>query len=291
MTFTVADFHDLVRLLEERPEWRAEIRRLVLSEELLAVPDLMRGLSTRVDLLTAAQRRTDEQLVALTAAQRRTDEQLSVLVAAQARSEEQLSVLVAAQARSEERLSRVEERLGHVEGRLEGVEVRLGGVEERLNGVESQLAEVRGDFLEIRYERRAGAYFARLLRRVRVVDPEELDRLLDEGLHTAALTDDEMHEIRLADLILRGRRPGEETESYVVVEVSAGIRPDDVRRAAQRALLLARVRPAIAAVAGDRVNADGAQAAAEAGAWVVLRGRVMPPNGVEVGDPARSPAH
>ena len=39
MSFTVAEFHDLVRLVTERPEWRAELRRLVLTEELLALPD------------------------------------------------------------------------------------------------------------------------------------------------------------------------------------------------------------------------------------------------------------
>lgn len=32
---TIQDFGDLVRLLEEHPEWRAELRRLVLPEELL----------------------------------------------------------------------------------------------------------------------------------------------------------------------------------------------------------------------------------------------------------------
>ncbi len=31
----IARFHDLVALLEEHPEWRAELRRLGLSEELL----------------------------------------------------------------------------------------------------------------------------------------------------------------------------------------------------------------------------------------------------------------
>ena len=39
MSFTVADFHDLTRLLEERPDWREELRRLVLADRLLALPD------------------------------------------------------------------------------------------------------------------------------------------------------------------------------------------------------------------------------------------------------------
>ena len=38
MAFTVRDFRDLVELLEQHPEWRAELRRLVLTEELLALP-------------------------------------------------------------------------------------------------------------------------------------------------------------------------------------------------------------------------------------------------------------
>ena len=42
MPFTVEDFHDLVRLLEERPEWRAEMRRL-LCDEYLAVPGHLVG--------------------------------------------------------------------------------------------------------------------------------------------------------------------------------------------------------------------------------------------------------
>jgi hypothetical protein len=39
MSFTVEDFHDLVRLVTEKPEWRADLRRLVLTEELLSLPE------------------------------------------------------------------------------------------------------------------------------------------------------------------------------------------------------------------------------------------------------------
>jgi hypothetical protein len=41
MAFTVQEFHDLVALLTQHPEWRAEIRRLVLTEELLALPPIV----------------------------------------------------------------------------------------------------------------------------------------------------------------------------------------------------------------------------------------------------------
>jgi hypothetical protein len=105
MSFTVAEFHDLVRLMEERPEWRAELRRLVLTDELLALPEQVarlrldteqgfQHLAAQVVGLTAAQTRTEEQLVTLSQAQTRMEEQLVTLSQAQARTEEELRWLV-----------------------------------------------------------------------------------------------------------------------------------------------------------------------------------------------------
>lgn len=38
-------FRDPVQVLETHPEWRAELRRLVLTDELLTLPELVRGLA------------------------------------------------------------------------------------------------------------------------------------------------------------------------------------------------------------------------------------------------------
>ena len=69
LPFTMDDFHDLIRLIETRPEWRAELRRLVLTEELLAAPDQ----------LAALRARSEEQFQALVEAQQRTNIQLTTL--------------------------------------------------------------------------------------------------------------------------------------------------------------------------------------------------------------------
>jgi hypothetical protein len=69
--FTVEEFHDLVRMLEESPEWRSELRRLVLTDELLALPaplaELRVHTEQRFQELAVAQRRTEEQIVAVSA--------------------------------------------------------------------------------------------------------------------------------------------------------------------------------------------------------------------------------
>ncbi len=72
MAFTVNDYHDLVRLLAEHPEWRPELRRLVLTDELLTLPEVVRELAE-------AQRRTETRLEELAEAQKRTEAQLAAL--------------------------------------------------------------------------------------------------------------------------------------------------------------------------------------------------------------------
>jgi hypothetical protein len=59
MPFTVADFHDLIRLLEHHPDWRTELRRVLFSQDLLDLP-------RTVQELAIAQRRTEEAITHLT---------------------------------------------------------------------------------------------------------------------------------------------------------------------------------------------------------------------------------
>ena len=50
--FTIDEFHDLLRLLREHPDWRDELRRQVLADEMLDLPKAMQTLTERVDQLT-----------------------------------------------------------------------------------------------------------------------------------------------------------------------------------------------------------------------------------------------
>ena len=43
MPFELRDFQDLVRLLREHPDWREELRALLLTQELLTLPGLIAG--------------------------------------------------------------------------------------------------------------------------------------------------------------------------------------------------------------------------------------------------------
>jgi vacuolar-type H+-ATPase subunit I/STV1 len=204
MAFGVRDFHDLVRLLGEHPEWREELRRLLLTEELLALPQVVQDLAREVRRLAELQAATDQQVARLVEAQTATDQRL-------ARVEEAVAQLARAQTRTEERLGTLEEAVAQLTRAQTRTEERLGTLEEavaqltraqtttqdalvRLAHQVGQLSDAVGFTLEQLARELAPAYLAErygirvasLERRFFTVDGEEVEvDLFGEGTRDA----------------------------------------------------------------------------------------------------------
>lgn len=240
MPFTVEEFRDLVRILEERPEWRGELRRLVLTDELLSLPE-------QVASLRAA---TEQSFQELIEAQKRTEGQVATLAA-------QVTELTQAQKRTE----------GQFTDLAESVRV-----------LARDMGDVKGRLLEIDYRTKGPAYFSRMLRRSHVLSPDELTALLDDAVDSGVLSDDQAQDISAADAIVRGRRREDGAEVYLVVEVSWGVGIDDIERASRRADLLARTgATAIPVVAGKWVTPEAGWLARRNQVWQLTDGRAVPP--------------
>src|SRR5262245_29024733 len=111
MPFTVEEFHDLVRLLDERPEWREELRRLVLTPALLALPEQIAELRARSEQqfqeLITAQQRTEARVDALANQMATLTTQVVTLAEAQQRTETEMRGLAAALSRTEGQVSQL----------------------------------------------------------------------------------------------------------------------------------------------------------------------------------------
>lgn len=235
MPFTVTEFHDLIQILEQQPEWRAELRRLVLTDELLSLPQLVRDLAE-------AQQRTEERL---------------------GRLEQAVQALAQAQQKTAWELSSLATQISTLADMVQRLAVDVG--------------QIKGTGLEVKYERHAAGYFGRIIRRPHVVSGDELVELLGGLVDRGQLSEAEYDEVVLADLLVRGRR-GDHGEVYLVVEISWGIGHDDIRRAVERAALLARAGlQTIPVVAGDWVSPDAQENARLSKVWQVTDGRTVPP--------------
>lgn len=270
MSFSTDDFSTLVRLVEEHPEWRGNLRRLLLSDELLLLPEQFAQFRAQTDLqfreLGAALGRLTEQVQKLTEAQQRTDARLDALTEAQQRTEVHLGALAEAQRQTEEQILKLSKEMS----------VLTQGWPTLLNDV----GGLKGASLEHEYRIKVFAYFSRVLNRPRVVGPEELTTLLADAVDTGALADAEAHEISLADIIVRGKHGKGGPEIYLVVEVFWGVGVRDVERAVQRAALLARLgTPVLPVVAGRWVSPDAEQLAHLSHVWQLRNGSAIPPTG------------
>ena len=249
MTFTVDDFPSLIRLLGEHPEWRAELRRHVLSEELLELPTIVRQVADQLATLTARVDALAVQLGTLTA-------RVDALAEAQARTEERLT-------RLEEVVERLAEAQARTEAELEKLIGRVDGLARDVRRLQADVGALKGDSLEQRYRRHASGYFGRLLRKTRVVADEEWRDLLEDAVERGQLSEEEAGDLGLVDLALQGVWRADGEPVHVLVEVSAKVDVDDVARAARRAALLTRVAGrTLPAVAGTEFSGGALDEAA-----------------------------
>ncbi len=163
-----ATVEELLRLVEERAEWRLRFRRALLGEVTVSFQEVLETLQqvaqmqrqgeertsrleAALSVLAEAQQRTAEAVLALAEAQRRTEERVEALVEAQRRTEERLEALAEAQQRTEERVGRLEaavealaeaqrrteERLAYLEAVVQSLVETARQHEERLARLEA----------------------------------------------------------------------------------------------------------------------------------------------------------
>ncbi|MFN0071645.1 MAG: hypothetical protein ACKVVP_09195 [Chloroflexota bacterium] len=290
MTFTVEDFHDLIALLEQQPAWRAELRRQLLTDEILTVPVLVRELSDAyqrsdgrlarieaiVERLADAQQRSEARLAEL--AEAHTEARLEALTAqvaplaeAQARTEARLEALTAQVAFLAEAQARTEARLEDLTAQVAFLADSVARLERRMERVEIDVGRLVGSEIERRFADRAPAYVGRWFRRAHVLTSEALLALLDETEDKGMLDEQERDAILLADTVVRGRRREDSREVYLVAEVSWGIGMGDVSRAIHRAGLLTKAGvEAMPLVAGESITAEAKSLAQTTGTEMVL---------------------
>src|SRR3989441_7977904 len=274
----IKNLHDVARLLEEHPEWRAALRRLVLTDDLLALPEQVTRLTGQVAALVDVQTRTDARATALVEAQAQTERRLAELAEAQRRTEQQIAALAEAQRRTDEQITALATRVDELAAAQTRTETQLAAVTDVVQGLSEEVGALKGEMLELRYGVRGIPPVGRLLRRSQVLSLGEVYDLLDDAVERGALSEEERDTIAEADLIVRGKDRKTGTDMYLVIEVSWRVGPSDIERAAERAALLAKLGTAtLPWVAGWEITREAREQALIQGVWQFIDGTVVPP--------------
>jgi flagellar biosynthesis/type III secretory pathway chaperone len=206
MAFTVEDFEDLLRILEQKPEWQERMRRAILSRELLELPERLLSL---VQQLIESDARNREQIAELTRTVQRHDEILQ-------RHDKQIAELVQVVRELAEAQRRTEARLERLENRLEGEIGRQSG--------ERYEREVVADAFTLFYGGRGGSPKEPAIRDQLA---HWLQPLVEQGVEITPL----VSPFRADIIWWKGDR-------VMVAEVGIKVSRDDVNRAVARAELL-----------------------------------------------------
>ena len=268
---------EVIREIRENPEVREEVRRLILTDELLAMPALLARVDARQDQMAALLVQQGERLDRVDARQDRMEEtqrQIAELLARQDarfdRMDARFDRVDARQDRMEETQGRMEETQGRMDARQDRMEetqsqivTLLARMDARQDRMENDLGGIKGSVVEARSQRRMMSLApARLgLRNAEVVvgpvAPSEALERFSDACRNAGASAEQLDRLVKTDLIIRARKgTGDDARQvYLAVEVAYRLDDKDIGRVSESMTVLGDLIPRSAEPDADVMGA------------------------------------
>ena len=259
---------DIIRALQEHPEWREPLLNALLTDQYRQLPTRADRLEEALARLAEESAKTDQRLAEMAArmeeSRRETDQRLREL------SEKTDQRLAEMAARMEESRRQTDQRFAEITSDLRALTETVRNLIRRFD---SELGSVKGMTLEMLYRDNATTILGKHFRNLRLVDRGQY---LQEMLDQHPITDNEWKQLVSSDVMVHGVHRLTGKEYLMVWEVSWVIDDHDVERAADRAQILRQWQAnALPVVAGKALTASAHQAAQERGVLVILDSEVL----------------
>ena len=234
---TINTIQDLLRLLDENPEWVDALRARLLTQELLELPERFSQFAAEMTEFKATVERFTETTNQFIEA---TNKRFDTLESFHSRLE-----------------STLQQFIESTNKRFDVNEVQHARFDADMKALRSDIGVLRGGHARATAIRKsAGIARAMGLRRARNLSMDDLYDMMDSAdtsdIHANLLTS-----FANADLVMEATDPDGET-CYVAVEISYTVQDRDVSSASRNSRFLTRFtgRPAFAAVSGESVDED-----------------------------------
>ncbi len=239
---SINNIDDLARILREQPEWADTIRSLLLSKELLDLPNQF---AEFVEITNRNFQLFHERLERLETDMAGVKADVAVLKSDMAGVKADVAVL--------------KSDMGQVKGQLGNAL----GINYEFK-IEKNIASIAGRYLQVRrINVLKGAWTG--------LAPGLMD-LIEQAEDDGIITGEQSYELGLTDLIFDGRHKDDASVLHVAAEISITVGDIDITRATERANILRAVmnRPVVPAVIGSRIDDTRAAMAAANNVTVIL---------------------
>ncbi len=231
---SINNTEDFLRLLREDPDFKADVRRELLSQELIELPEKFAEFVTQ----------TLQEISDIKARLERLEKTVAWLVETVTKLVETVSMLVERMDRVEGTVAMLVERMDRVEGTVERLEGTVERLDRTVGRLEGTVGRLEGSDYERHVSRTLTGEVSNLmhLRRGRIVhsaafgtNPEFHDQM-DAVVEADRITDSQLNELLNTDAILRATEEGRTV--YAVAEISITVHEEDIIRADERAAIL-----------------------------------------------------
>jgi septal ring factor EnvC (AmiA/AmiB activator) len=237
--YEIRTFEDLLNVLKAEPMWLEELRKLILTSDLLKLPQRFehfvqkdfKELNDRVD-----------------------------------RMEQEMRGLKQRVEKIDERLTKVESDVGVLKEDVRSLKEDVITLKEDVRTLKNDVADLKGSDFERKVRENAPAYLGKLIRKCKVLDKAIIAEQLDEALDAGRITEEERDEALSVDLVAEGYlRVEPQKKVLVVAEVSVKADKVDVERAHKRSKIVEKAfgMPTIPAVIGKKYTAGAKNKAKE----------------------------
>ena len=218
MAYEIRTFEDLLQVLRSEPQWREELRRLILTDELLKLPEQFQAFQEKVE------KRFD-----------RLESDLAELkrdVAILKEDVENLKVDVA----------NLKVDVENLKADVAQLKIDVEKLKVDVEKLKVDVADLKGDNFERKVRERAPAYLGRIIRKCRVIDISTLAEKLEEAQDSGIITEEEKNSALNLDLLAEGfLKDDRERKVLVAVEVSIKADKKDVERVKERSKTIEKV--------------------------------------------------
>ncbi len=228
-----------IAALRSDEAFRNDVRKEVLTEQLLEVPQRISGIELRLTEMDARITEMDARITEM-----------------DARLTARIDALTERMDRLTERMDRLTERMDRLTERMDRLTERMDALVKQMIYHAARTDKVIGEFKEMRFRLDVDDYLYELVDNAKVMKRRDIDRLLAKA--SPELRNRAREVLFRSDAVVSGKLPGKSNQVTAVVEISSVVGTSDIGRARNGALLLEELGVrSFAVVAGEEVTEEG----------------------------------
>jgi cell division protein FtsB len=279
-TYKIETFEDLIKALKEKPEWLEELRRIILTEELIALPQRFhtfvehefKPLKQKVDKIEQDVAVLKEDVAVLKEDVAVLKQDVAVLKEDVAVLKKDVAVLKEDVAVLKQDVAVLKEDVAVLKEDVAVLKQDVAVLKQDIKVLKDDVANLKGDNFERKVREKAPAYFGRLIKRCRTMSLEDLADYLEEAVEKGIITEEEKNSALNIDVVVTGFLKTDKDKRVVLAgEVSVKVDRIDVERAYERASVIGKALglPAIAVVIGEEETEGALTRADELGVVLI----------------------